>query len=124
MLAEAAFFVSELRRRHLPLAATIVNRLTTTPAAALAALAREDWDDEVVAVAGEAEGRKLVAALDLAVRQEARLAELEHKAIAGLGATLDDIPMVRLPRLSDAVHDAARLIELLPWLVGTGSGQP
>ncbi|MDP2344568.1 MAG: ArsA-related P-loop ATPase [Deltaproteobacteria bacterium] len=119
VLAEASFFVEELRRRHLPLAATIVNRLTTTPSAALAELEQDDWDDAVVDAVGEAEGRPLVAALDLAVRQEAKLAELERKALAGLGQTLDDIPVVRLPRLSEAVHDAARLVELLPWLVGT-----
>ena len=118
VLSEAAFFVEELRRRELPLAATIVNRLTTMPSAALTALERDDWDDAVVDAVGEQDGRPLVAALDLAVRQEARLADLEHRALAGLGKTLDDIPVVRLPRLSEAVHDAARLIELLPWLVG------
>ncbi len=118
VLSEATFFIEELRRRQLPLAAAVVNRLTPPPAEALSALERDDWDDVVVDVVGEADGRPLVAALDLAVRQEAALAELERRALAGLGQTLHDIPLVRLPRLTEAIHDAARLVELLPWLVG------
>jgi anion-transporting ArsA/GET3 family ATPase len=120
VLAEAAFFADELRRRQLPLAAAVVNRVTAVPDRALAAIARDDWDDAILDGFGadDAAGRKMVAALDLAVRQEARLAELEHTALTGLGHALDDVAVVRLPRLSEAVHDAARLVELLPWLVG------
>ena len=121
VLAEAAFFAEELRRRKLPLAAAVVNRVTSTPTAALAALARDDWDDAVKDAVDAVEGGggdKLVAALDLAVQQEARLADLEHKALINLGHALDEVPVVRLPRLSEAVHDAARLVELLPHLVG------
>ena len=53
------------------------------------------------------------------MRQELKLAALEQRALDGLATAFDDIPVVRLPRLSDAVHDASRLIELLPWLVGS-----
>jgi len=119
VLAEASFFVDELRRRALPLAAVVVNRVTATPTEALAALADDEWDDAINAAVGPDVGHKLVAALDLAVRQEARLAGLEEQALAGLGLGGDARPLavVRLPRLSEAVHDAARLVELLPWLV-------
>lgn len=119
VLAEAAFFAEELKRRALPLAAAIVNRLTTPPSAAFAALELEDWDEAVIAALGDKDGPALVAALDLAVRQELKLAALEQRALDGLATAFDDIPVVRLPRLSDAVHDASRLIELLPWLVGS-----
>ena len=45
---------------------------------------------------------------------EDRLATLEQAALTQAGPELGSVSMVRLPRLSDAVHDAGRLVELLP----------
>jgi anion-transporting ArsA/GET3 family ATPase len=119
VLAEAAFFAGELRRRALPLAGAVVNRVTARPQAALAALGDDVWDDAARAVLGDDDAARVIAALDTAVRQEARLADLESRALLDLTTSLGEIPCVRLPRLSDAVHDAARLVELLPSLVGS-----
>lgn len=113
VLAEAAFFASELVRRQLPLSAAVVNRLTPKPTVALAQL--DKLDD---ALAGVDDGVLLAAALDQAVNDEARAAQVEHEVLADLPARLGGAPTVRLPRLSDAVHDARRLVELVPWLVG------
>lgn len=118
VLAEAAFFASELVRRRLPLSVVIVNRLTRRPAEALAALVGADLDDRLGVALGPDDGSRVAAALDRAVVDEDRLAGLEDAALAGVGTSIGGVPMVRLPRLSDAVHDQARLVELLPWLVG------
>jgi anion-transporting ArsA/GET3 family ATPase len=127
VLAEAAFFAGELRRRALPLTAAVINRVTARPQQALDALADDAWDDAVAARVGDDDAARLVAALDAAVQQETRIADLEARSLLDLTTSLGEIPCVRLPRLSDAVHDAARLVELLPWLVGadpTRSGAP
>jgi anion-transporting ArsA/GET3 family ATPase len=122
VLAEAAFFAGELVRRKLPLSAVIVNRLTPRPHAALAAIVGADLDDRLGAVLGADDGARVAAALDRAVTDEDRLATLEDAALSGAVGGLGGVSMVRLPRLSDAVHDQGRLVELLPWLVGTPSG--
>jgi hypothetical protein len=87
---------------------------------ALAALADDGWDDAIAARLGPDDAARMIAVLDAAVQQEARLADLEARSLLDLTTSLGEIPCVRLPRLSDAVHDAARLVELLPWLVGDG----
>jgi anion-transporting ArsA/GET3 family ATPase len=118
VLAEAAFFAGELRRRALPLTAAVVNRVTARPQRALDALGDDTWDDAVAARVGDDDAARLTAVLDAAVQQEARLADLEARSLLDLTTSLGEVPCVRLPRLSDAVHDASRLVELLPWLVG------
>lgn len=122
VLAEASFFAGELVRRALPLSAVIVNRLTPRPHEGLAAMANADVDDLLTAALGDDDGPRLAAALDRAVTDEDRMASLEEAALAGARAALGGVPMVRLPRLSEAVHDQGRLVELLPWLVGTPMG--
>jgi anion-transporting ArsA/GET3 family ATPase len=122
VLSEATFFAGELVRRKLPLSGVIVNRLTPRPHDALAAIVGADLDDRLGVVLGSDDGARVAAALDRAVTDEDRLATLEDAALAGAGAGLGGVPMVRLPRLSDAVHDQGRLVELLPWLVGTPPG--
>lgn len=116
VLNEASFFAGELSRRGLPLAAVVVNRVTNSPDAALAVLADDAFDDAVRAAVGDG-ADAVVAALDLAVRQEERLARLEQTALAGFGQGVA-VPQVHLPRLSEAVHDAARLLDLVPHIVG------
>jgi anion-transporting ArsA/GET3 family ATPase len=122
VLAEASFFAGELRRRALPLAAAVINRVTPRPTVALEALGDDVWSDRLSEVLGPDDAVVLAAALDTAVRQEARLADLEARTLLDLTTSLSEIPCVRLPRLSDAVHDADRLVELLPWLVGADGG--
>ena len=118
-LSEAAFFADELQRRDLPLAALIVNRLTPPPVAAEAALEGETLDLRLGEVLGADDGATLAAALDHAVVEERRLANLEAAALAQTQAALGGVPTVRLPRLSDAIHDAGRLVELVPHLVAS-----
>ncbi len=122
VLAEAAFFAEELVRRQLPLSAAVVNRLTTVPTAAMAVAASGDMDAVVAARVAAADGALLTAALDQAVNDEVRAARAEDHALTDLAARLGHAPTVRLPRLSDAVHDATRLVELVPWLVGRPTG--
>jgi anion-transporting ArsA/GET3 family ATPase len=116
VLNEASFFAGELSRRGLPLAAVVVNRVTASPDAALAVLADDAFEDAVRAAVGDG-ADAVVAALDLAVRQEERLAWLEQTALAGFGEGVG-VPQVHLPRLSEAVHDAARLLDLVPHILG------
>jgi anion-transporting ArsA/GET3 family ATPase len=118
VLAEAAFFAAELLRRQLPLSAAVVNRLTARPEEALACIESGDMDAVVDQLVGADDGALLAAALDQAVNDEARAASLEDTALRDLHRRLGGAPTVRLPRLSDAVHDANRLLELLPGLVG------
>ena len=118
VLAEAAFFAAELVRRSLPLSAAVVNRLTPMPDDAMTIIERGDMDAVIDARVGVDDGARLAAALDRAVNDEARAASLEDAALQDLDRRLGHAPTVRLPRLSDAVHDASRLVELLPWLVG------
>ena len=122
VLSEAAFFAGELVRRGLPLQAVVVNRLTPRPTTALQILENDHVDETLQQAIGADDGARVAAALDRAVGDEDRLATLEDAALQGLmgaGGALSATPMVRLPRLSDAVHDAGRLVELLPWLVGS-----
>ena len=121
VLAEAAFFAAELVRRQLPLSAAVVNRLTPMPEEAMTIIERGDMDAVIDARVGVDDGARLAAALDRAVNDEARAASLEDIALKDLDRRLGGAPTVRLPRLSDAVHDASRLVELLPWLVGRTS---
>ena len=122
VLSEAAFFAGELVRRGLPLQAVVVNRLTPRPTTALQILEHDHVDETLQQAIGADDGARVAAALDRAVGDEDRLATLEDAALQGLmgaGGALSATPTVRLPRLSDAVHDAGRLVELLPWLVGS-----
>ncbi len=116
VLAEASFFAGELTRRKLPLALVIVNRLTARPTAALVALEGDTVDAAIIAAVGDDDGARVIAAVDRAVTDEDRSATLEVAAL--IQAQFGSVPLVRLPRLSEAVHDAGRLVELLPWLVG------
>ena len=118
VLAEAAFFAAELVRRNLPLSGAVVNRLTPMPEDAMTIIERGDMDAVIDSRVGVDDGARLAAALDRAVDDEARAASLEDIALKDLDRRLGGAPTVRLPRLSDAVHDASRLVELLPWLVG------
>lgn len=117
-LAEARLLLDELARRGLPLGALLVNRVTPTAGQAVALLASPHWEAHL-ARAGLAAGdvARLAAALDEAVRQQAKVAEVEtHNVDELLLRHTRGAPLVRVPRLPDAVHDTKRLVELLPWL--------
>lgn len=118
-LAEARFFLTELERRDLRLGALVVNRVTPSAGAALDVLAEPDWEAHLTARGlDEREAAKLAAVLDEAARQQEKLAILDAAAVAGLLEDARHAPVVQVPRLSDAVHDARRLAELMPWLAG------
>lgn len=117
-LAEARLLLAELERRGLQLGALLVNRVTPTAGRAVGLLAEAKWERHLetagLAPAGAA---RLAAVLDEAVRQQDKVAKVEQQNVLDL---LEHHghgePIVRVPRLADAVHDARRLIELLPWL--------
>jgi anion-transporting ArsA/GET3 family ATPase len=118
-LSEARFFLAELERRALGLGALIVNRVTPAPGRALEVLAEPEWERHLVAQGLDGgEAARLAAILDEATRQQQKLAAYDAAAVEELLARPGDVPIVQLPRLSDAVHDARRLAELVPWLVG------
>lgn len=126
-LSEARFFLTELGRRSLPLGALVVNRVTPSPGSALEVLADPDWETHLTTRGLEgAEAARLAAVLDEATRQQQKLATLDAAAVDALlgdvraahASGAAPIPVVEVPRLPDAVHDAKRLVELMPWLVG------
>lgn len=120
-LAEARFFRRELERRALRLGAMIVNRVTPSPGRALDVLGEPGWETHLSASGiTAAEAAHLAAVLDEATRQQERLAALDAAAVEGLVSDVGPVPVVELPRLSDAIHDARRLSELVPWLAGPG----
>jgi anion-transporting ArsA/GET3 family ATPase len=118
-LAEARFFLDELVRRELKLGALIVNRVTPSPGAARSVLAEDHWERHLEQRGlASSDAAKLAAVLDESVRQQDKLAALDLAHVEALLAQSGDAPVVRVPRLSDAVHDAKRLAELVPWLAG------
>lgn len=117
-LAEARLLIDELAKRRLPLGALVVNRVTPTAGRAVELLASPHWEEHLArAGLAAADVARLAAALDEAVRQQAKVAEVEsHNVEELLLRHARQTPLVRVPRLPDAVHDAKRLAELLPWL--------
>lgn len=116
-LSEARFFLAELTSRGLPLGALVVNRITSRPKRALAVLGNDAWEEELSDLP-EPQQASLAAVLDTAVRQQAQLSETDDNSVATLLGENHGVAVVRVPRLSEAVHDARRLGELVPWLVG------
>jgi anion-transporting ArsA/GET3 family ATPase len=118
-LSEARFFLGELARRELRTGALIINRVTPSPGGALAVLAESGWEQRLVGAGMPApDAAHLAAVLDEAVRQQQQLADLDAGHAAELEGDARDVPVVKVPRLPDAVHDARRLVEMIPWLAG------
>jgi anion-transporting ArsA/GET3 family ATPase len=118
-LSEARFFLGELARRDLRTGALIVNRVTPSPGRALDVLADSEWERHLTSRGlGDTESARLAAVLDEAVRQQQKLAALDQALVAELVNGVGDVPTVKVPRLPDAVHDARRLVEMIPWLAG------
>jgi anion-transporting ArsA/GET3 family ATPase len=118
-LSEARFFLDELHKRKLLLGALIVNRVTPSPGRALEVLAEDGWEKKLEALGLTAkDGARLAAVLDEATHQQQKLAALDHTHVEKLLEDKGDAPVVRVPRLPDAVHDARRLADLVPWLAG------
>ena len=117
-LAEARLLIAELKERGLPLGALVVNRVTPTAGRAVSLLADARWLNHLGnAGLSPAEVERLARALAEAARQQEQVAQVEKTNVLELlEQHTRGVPMVRIPRLADAVHDAARLIELLPWL--------
>jgi anion-transporting ArsA/GET3 family ATPase len=122
-LSEARFFLDELERRALRLGALVVNRVTPTPGKALEVLGEPNWEGHLGARGLDAsDAARLAAVLDEATRQQEKLAAIDEAAVDGLlsGEREAARNVVEVPRLSDVVHDARRLAELVPWLIGPG----
>ncbi len=118
-LSEARFFLDELERRALRLGALVINRVTPSPGQALELLATRGWERRLEGPAVTAsDAAHLAGVLDEATRQQEKLAALDRVYVARLLEESGDAPVVRVPRLPDAVHDARRLAELVPWLAG------
>jgi anion-transporting ArsA/GET3 family ATPase len=119
-LAEARFFRQLLDGRQLGVGALIVNRVLPHPGEALSSLDEEQLSEVLVRLNVSAEllpwlahsaTRAVREQAVLAERDEAGVAELVHDAAGGA-------PVVLIPQLERDVHDASRLMELMPWLVG------
>jgi anion-transporting ArsA/GET3 family ATPase len=126
-LREARFFVEELVRRELALGAVIANRVTRYPGPAEAFL-EGDALEKLLARCGFVgdELSRLAAVLHETVRQESFVAQQEHAAVDTLAKELlggaRGVPVIQVPRMTEAVHDAARLAAMAPWLVGRPLG--
>jgi anion-transporting ArsA/GET3 family ATPase len=119
-LREARFFHEELTQRELPVGALVVNRVLP-PAGDDALALGQDGVAEVLRRGGIAEELRsdLAAAACRALRQHEALAERDAHALEGLLAdAAQGVAVVRVPQLAHDVHDAERLGELLPHLVG------
>jgi anion-transporting ArsA/GET3 family ATPase len=118
-LKEARFFLDELVRRGHVLGGVLVNRVTPMPGRALDLLGDPEWERHLVERGlSESDATHLAAVLDEATRQQHKIATQEGAAVQALLTDAKGIPVVMIPRLRDAVHDAKRLIELMPWLAG------
>lgn len=124
-LREARFFADELRKKELALGAIVANRITRSPGPAHALLEGDTLEQLLARLGfGGAERATLAAVLHEAVRQEAFVAEQEFAAVLSLARDLAHtrVPVVQVPRMTEAVHDAARLAAMVPWLVGRPLG--
>ena len=121
-LSEARFFLQELARRELKTGALILNQVTPSPGQAKDILAESGWEQLLVERGlSAASAATLAAILDESVRQQEKLAALDDANVQEMLAyaeTTTRVPTVRVPKLTDAVHDARRLAELVPWLAG------
>lgn len=121
-LREARFFYDLLLERDLPIGAVVLNRVTPRPGADLDRLQGEGVEAALAALPlGDDERKRLARVAEKAVLEQRLLAERDEAEIdaflAGLRGTL---PVVRVPQMHGDVHDAERLVGLLPWLVGEG----
>ena len=119
-LGEARFFRRLLDERDLGTGAVVVNRVLPHPGEALAAMP-VDALTPLLSTLGVSEDAipALLHAVHEAVREQALLAERDRAGIDSLVADVaDGAPIVLVPQLESDVHDASRLAELLPWLVG------
>jgi anion-transporting ArsA/GET3 family ATPase len=121
-ISEARFFLDELARRGLQLGALVVNRVTPSPGHAADALGAVESALEKRGLSAGAAAH-LTAILDEAVREQERLAALDNGHIDELVARAQraQAPLVRVPRLKNAVHDAGGLFAIVPWLAGPSS---
>lgn len=121
-LREARFFHGELIDRDLPVGALVVNRVLP-PAGAEALALGPDGIERVLATEGVTEAvRSGAAAAALrALHQHETMAQRDIDALHELlEEAAQGVHVVRVPQLAHDVHDAARLGELLPHLVGDG----
>lgn len=122
-LTEARFFRQLLDERALGTGALIVNRVLPHPGEALAEASLAELSSLLTTLGvDEAALPALAADAERAVREQALLAERDRAGIAALvSEAAGGAPVVLVPQLDSDVHDATRLAELLPWLVGDGA---
>lgn len=119
-LSEARFFRQLLDERDLGTGALIVNRVLPHPGDQLAGASEEEMA-RLLAQLGVTGDLLPWLATDAhkVVREQAMLADRDRRGISSL---VDDAaggaPVVLVPQLEGDVHDASRLAQLLPWLVG------
>lgn len=119
-LREAQFFCELLQQHGLQVGATIINRVTPAPADALNHLsaaqvkkllehARPPCD------VSQTSGDALLAA----IQEQMRAAQRDREAIATTHEWLSaEVARIEVPQMQGDVHNASRLKELIPWLVG------
>ncbi len=116
-LVEASFFRGELDARALPLGAVVVNRVT--PPWFDGALPPDARGAQDILRRAGIDDAPLAAALAAAAKTQDDDARAEARAVSAVAEEAGrGTPVVLVPRLPGDVHDARRLVELLPWLVG------
>lgn len=119
-LREARFFCQLLREHGLHIGATVINRVTPTPAPALLdASAAEIRNMLQRGAPGLAFTDEDAHAAIAATLEQSQAAQRDREAISTTHAWMPDaVAQIEVPQMRGDVHDASRLKELLPWLVG------
>lgn len=119
-LREARYFHDLLLERDLAVGCAVVNRVMPPPGAHLASRSLEEIEAMLAGLGVAEEERGHLARVGhKAAFEQAFLAERDLGAVRELGsATQSDVPVVMVPQMHGDVHDARRLAQLLPWLVG------
>jgi anion-transporting ArsA/GET3 family ATPase len=109
---EDAFLREKLRDGGLPLGAVVVNRVHGEDGASIDLAAAEAKLGELIEDPG------LVERILAANASGHALAERDERSVASLADRIGDSPLIRVPELTDEVHDLAGLLGLDAYLFG------
>lgn len=119
-LREARYFSELLHEYGLQVGSAIINRVTPQPATSLAGLSPAALRSQMQEALPECQLEKSdIQSVLTAIDQQTRAAQRDRDAINSTDAWLpSSLPRIEVPQMHGDVHDASRLRELLPWLVG------
>ena len=119
-LREARYFSELLQEYGLQIGSTIINRVTPPPEPGLGDMSPQELQTHIQDVIPDCQVTQTDAqSVFEAIDQQVRAAQRDRDAIQSTEAWLPaDLPRIEVPLMHGDVHDASRLRELLPWLVG------